>query len=674
MRLFTTICLLILAQILPAQVRDYNELTQKRGISDYAGMPLIPAEYDDVLGYFFDNDTFYVAVKGDRKGVFDKKGQLTVPFDYQELEIWAAQSQFQFGYARVKKDRRADSGWGILDARTGQSVLPEKFEFARAIFPDLLVGRQFADSTMQFFDKKGKPLFQLFGRSAAPGFDENSMLIRRVDRSEYFVDKKGKPIFPPNFQNPSWTDGKLVICTENGKVGLVTMAGKIRIPFEYSEIKVRNPGQFLVKNEQGERGLMDSKGKFIIPLSKSNLYLPNGKPGPIYIRADVGSDPNFNFQLFDETGKLLYSDVRISTLPMSGELSRVPFNRQNEYYTSELPGKKGQLVFHNTRGQVLPMPWASILYGSEKHPLIVNSRNQSELPVEFKAFDLNGKLLYAAPAGVVLAHTRNPRLLLAANTMDNSRALIHLDKLPEKISFEYPWIQPMDNGYFHFQKDFRTGLLDPNGQVLVPAAQFISLGTPNKMQLIAFRESKNVRGKLVAVGYYEGLKHPSWVGVNERGESFVFDTEPAPAELPKPAEPMEKVMEVEEVVVMKVRENDTPILEKMPAQPASDAVFTLVEKSPQFPGGTEALSKFQTENLKYPVLAKENGIEGRVVVIFIVEKDGSLTDFKIVKDIGGGCGEEAMRLIQAMPKWVPGQHQGRVVRVAYTLPVSFRLP
>jgi len=667
------VCLLFSSQILPAQIRDYNELTQKRGIADYQGMPLIPAEYDDVLGYFFDNDTFYVAVKDDRMGVFDKKGQLTVPFDYQLVELWAAQSQFQGGYARVKKDRRADSGWGILDARTGQSILPQKFEFARAIFPDLLVGRQFADSTMQFFDGKGQPLFQLFGRSAAPGFDENSMLIRRVDRSEYFADKKGKPIFPPNLQNPSWTDGELVICTENGKVGLVTMTGKIRIPFEYSEIKVRNPGQFLVKNEQGQRGLMNAKGKFIIPLSQGSLYLPNGKPGPIYIRADVGSDPNFNFQLFDAAGKLLYSDVRISTLPMASELGFLPFNRRNEYYTAELSGKKGQLVFHNTRGQVLPMPWASILYGSEKHPLIVNSRDQSGLPVDYKAFDLNGKLLYAAPASVVLVHTPNPRLLLATNTTDNSRALIHLDRLPEKISFEYPWIQPMDNGYFHFQKDFRTGLLDPNGQVLVPAAQFISLGNPNKMQLIAFRESKDVRGKLVAVGHYEGVKHPAWVAVNERGETFVFDTTPVLVTAPLPAEPVEKLAEPREVIVMSEKQ-DVPIYEEMPAQPTRDVLFTLVEKMPQFPGGESAMFQFLTENLKYPVLAKEYGIEGRVVVSFVVEKDGSLTDLKIVKDIGGGCEAEAMRLVQAMPPWEPGEHRGRKARVAYTLPIKFKMP
>lgn len=674
LRYLTCCALLLLPSILPAQVRAYNELTQKRGISDYEGMPLIPSEYDDVRPYFFDNDTFYVATKGDRKGVFDKKGQLTVPFEYQEVEIWAAQSQFQFGYARVKKDRRADAGWGILDAHTGQPILPLQFEFARAIFPDLLVGRPFADSTMQFFDGKGQPLFQLFGRSAAPGFDNNSMLIRRVDRSEYFADKKGKPIFPPIFENPKWTDGERVICTQNGKVGLATMTGKTLIPFAYSEIKVQNPGQFLVKNEQGERGLMDEKGKFIIPLAQGGLYLPNGKPGPIYIRSDVGSDPNFNSQLFDMKGKLLYSDVRISTLSMASELSRLPFNRQKEYYTAELSGKKGHLIFHNTRGLVLPMPWASVLYGGERHPLIVNQKDESGLPIGYKAFDLSGKLLYEAPEGVVLIHTHHPRVLLATNTNNHSRTLLHLDKLPETISFDYPWIQSLDNGYFHFQKDFKYGLIDLNGQVLVPADSFISIGNPTTKHLLAFRESKTVRGKLVAVGYSEGVKYPAWVAVNHLGEAFVFESEPSPATPPKPTEPVEKMREPEEVVVMEVSEKmEVPVLEEMPVAPASEVMF-LVEKMPQFPGGEALMLQFLTEKLQYPRLAKEYGIEGRVVISFLVEKDGSLTDIKIVKGIGGGCDEEALRLVRAMPPWKPGEHRGRTVRVSYTLPVTFKMP
>jgi protein TonB len=72
-------------------------------------------------------------------------------------------------------------------------------------------------------------------------------------------------------------------------------------------------------------------------------------------------------------------------------------------------------------------------------------------------------------------------------------------------------------------------------------------------------------------------------------------------------------------------------------------------------------------------LAKENGIEGRVILNFIVEKDGSLSDVRIVRDIGGGCGKEAVRLVQAMPKYLPGKQNGQAVRVKYTLPVAFKL-
>ena len=332
---------LFLTQNLPAQIRSYDEVTNKRGISDYEGTPIIAAEYDDVSPYFFDNDTFYVATRGDRKGVFYKNGRLTIPFDYQAVEIWAAQSDFQFGLALVNKDRR--TGWGIMDARTGAHILPQKFEFVRAIFRDLLVGRQFADSTLQFFNGRGEPLFQSYGRSATPGFDENSIQIRRVDRTEYFVDRKGKPIFPANLKNPRWTDGERVICIENGKMGLVTMSGKTLIPFEWEEMQVQNAGQFLVKNQSGESGLMDSKGQFIIPLSKGGLYLPCGKPGPVYIRSGVGTDPNFNFQLFDATGKLLFSDVRVSLIAMASELSNVSFNRSEDYFSAEMKGKKDWL-------------------------------------------------------------------------------------------------------------------------------------------------------------------------------------------------------------------------------------------------------------------------------------------------------------------------------------------
>lgn len=104
-----------------------------------------------------------------------------------------------------------------------------------------------------------------------------------------------------------------------------------------------------------------------------------------------------------------------------------------------------------------------------------------------------------------------------------------------------------------------------------------------------------------------------------------------------------------------------------------DEIFQAVEQDPEYPGGVDALYKFIQQNLKYPQLAKENNITGRVFVQFVVEKDGSVSNVKAARDIGGGCGAEAVRVIKSMPKWTPGKQRGKAVRAAYTLPVNFVL-
>ena len=100
----------------------------------------------------------------------------------------------------------------------------------------------------------------------------------------------------------------------------------------------------------------------------------------------------------------------------------------------------------------------------------------------------------------------------------------------------------------------------------------------------------------------------------------------------------------------------------------------VVEDDPEFSGGMEALYKFLRDNVQYPRLALENGIEGRVYVTFVVEEDGSITNPRLLRDIGGGCGQEAIRVVKMMPKWKPGKQQGKVVRVQFNLPVNFVLP
>lgn len=101
--------------------------------------------------------------------------------------------------------------------------------------------------------------------------------------------------------------------------------------------------------------------------------------------------------------------------------------------------------------------------------------------------------------------------------------------------------------------------------------------------------------------------------------------------------------------------------------------FAAVEKLPGFPGGDAAFGNYLSKNIRYPPVAKENNTQGRVILSFVVERDGSLTDIKILRDIGGGCGPEAVRVLSKSPHWTPGIQNGKAVRVAFTMPVNFTL-
>ena len=102
-------------------------------------------------------------------------------------------------------------------------------------------------------------------------------------------------------------------------------------------------------------------------------------------------------------------------------------------------------------------------------------------------------------------------------------------------------------------------------------------------------------------------------------------------------------------------------------------IFKIVEEMPSFPGGEAKLMEYVSKNIKYPQIARETGIQGRVFVNFVVEPDGSVSNVTVLRGIGGGCDEEAMRVVKNMPKWKPGKQRGKAVRVQYMLPVNFRL-
>ena len=115
------------------------------------------------------------------------------------------------------------------------------------------------------------------------------------------------------------------------------------------------------------------------------------------------------------------------------------------------------------------------------------------------------------------------------------------------------------------------------------------------------------------------------------------------------------------------------IAQPEPPKQEETKVFDVVEEMPSFPGGPGALMSFLSSNIKYPVVAEENGIQGRVIVAFVVERDGSITDVRVVKSVDQSLDKEAVRVVKSMPRWIPGKQNGSAVRVKYTVPVTFRL-
>ena len=156
---------------------------------------------------------------------------------------------------------------------------------------------------------------------------------------------------------------------------------------------------------------------------------------------------------------------------------------------------------------------------------------------------------------------------------------------------------------------------------------------------------------------------------------------PPPAAVTKAEiiEIVEDDADIEEDIMASTEDNvewvdldDYDVVEVEP-EPEEEEIFMVVEDQPEFPGGTAALLEYLRKNIKYPAICRENNIQGRVLVTFIVNKDGAIVEPEVVKSVNPSLDKEALRVISTMPNWKPGSQRGKPVRVKYTVPVNFRL-
>jgi len=193
-------------------------------------------------------------------------------------------------------------------------------------------------------------------------------------------------------------------------------------------------------------------------------------------------------------------------------------------------------------------------------------------------------------------------------------------------------------------------------------------------------------GTLYAFNWREGDGEAASLGtlkMEDLTEMEIPQTEQKVTPPPPPPPPTleivadEEVIEEDEIASTEVTQEtriEVPVVEMEEEVAAAEPeIFTVVEEMPSFPGGDQELLKFMAENTKYPPLARENGLQGIVVVTFVVDERGRIDKVQVLRGIGGGCDEEAIRVVKAMPQWKSGKQRGMPVRVQYNLPFRFTL-
>ena len=218
---------------------------------------------------------------------------------------------------------------------------------------------------------------------------------------------------------------------------------------------------------------------------------------------------------------------------------------------------------------------------------------------------------------------------------------------------------------------------NPKADLTRTTGLFLNVGLVISLLLVIFAFEKKV--------YDDG----SMVNLSAQAEDFedlmdIPQTQQPPPPPPKKVQPEiievpdEEEIEEEIEIDLDVEMTEETVIEEVvfeeaPEEEAVDEIFTIVEDQPTPNGGMSAFYQFVQKKLKYPAQARRMGIEGKVFVQFVVDKDGTLTEVQAVKGIGAGCDEEAERVIKSAPKWNPGKQRGRAVKVRMILPITFKL-
>lgn len=524
--------------------------------------------------------------------------------------------------------------------------------------------------------------------------NNSSLLVVCKDNKAGFIDRNGRFVTPLQYEDDIYVDGwigfinGLMVVRHDEEYGIMDSTGSIVVPstsiynsflfiyengrfftnFSYDtdkeiEILMRINGDTIMEAESispfdngkvrvkknGLWGIYDTLGNEILKCQYDWIGIcPNGllsvKEGDRWLLIDWNGREHFqnlklecNYLEYGKSGLVSYdNDGECGVVDTTGQIV-IPPKVQYIYYES-----KDRIVMHNpddgsihiydTKGHLTDSYQDSKIYQFEEDYVynsrfipvqkdglygLVDSDWNLVVPCRFKDLDALNQGYFVTPLG---------------------NGIYGVVDSTGKMVFKVPcrWPYPIGDGVYSLETSLRnntnriTAFADIYGNTTLSKEEY---ATMQRQQLQAEEEERISREKRMA------------------------DIEAKRAEAEKRrAEEKNKATDINP-------ETDEHL----------DEVFVVVEEMPKFPGGDSALYMFLCMNLSYPEEARENEIEGTVVISFVIEKDGSVSNVRCMRDIGGGCGEAAIEVVKAMPRWEPGRQQGKAVNTQFTLPLKFEL-
>jgi len=561
-------------------------------------------------------------------GFVDATGNTLIPLEYDFLEP---------RLEPLMVGRKGDFK-GVIDS-AGRIRIPFDYHDIQPVFPYFLVTKdRSARPTWGLLDNNGTVILPMTYEYI--GMVDSNLLAARLFNSKalQFFNRQGEKLF--ELEGASAKRGfdahSILIQKANRSNYWADRQGNpIELPL-FEHLKWSD-GDYAILSKNGRFGVVNSKGETVVPFQY--LGLVPGNKGHFIV-----SDTTSRDALLDANGQVLIPPGRGQIIRLGKQEGDGYFWRRGWDYESKYYAPDGKTILHDACN-VFPLTPDYLL-------------SNTNIPEQYyERYDW----VEVKPTGRALYRSNGVQIL-----PPKFKLIKYCSERHPLLAFT---LEERANGY----RDYGGTAYDLNGKQLLKQRYFSLNFTENPRFLT---------GKITNEGLYGFID----LSAPEKAE-FIFQELERLPDGPYRArkDGLEMLLSPEgkllEALVMHRVEKESllevPGLEVMgdPASVDPNEVlgYGEAEKMPQFPGGEAALTQFLAINLKYPAIASENGIEGQVVVSFIVEKDGSLSNAKILRDIGGGCGQAALRLISQMPKWTTGSHQGKPVRVRYTLPVKFKL-